>query len=167
MPADGTMLKLWTMKMQINQQRIKQWLKTINSKEPGKSERQKFRDFCEMAYCTFAKLTALSQEDADALEDRYMRVVNTYQDKDAVRLYPGLLETATIAVNEGEDFLGVIASQINALDARQGQFFTPVPVCRLMAKMNLFDASRMIDEHGYITFSDPCAGSGAIILAYA
>ena len=53
----------------------------LSSGDHSKTESEKFRDFCEMAYCALAKLTADSER-GEALEARYMQIVGQYEDKD-------------------------------------------------------------------------------------
>jgi hypothetical protein len=142
------------------------FVKELSRLDSSKTVTEKFRDFCELAYCAYAKLTA-SREQAETLENRYMQIVSTYPDKDTIRAYPVLLAQAYIAVNQGEDFLGHVAAEIGALDARAGQFFTPLHVCQLMAEIGLVGAAPLIRDQGFITLNEPTAGAGAMILAAA
>lgn len=147
---------------------IKPFIKLLNSVEHSKSPQRKFLDFCETAYCAHAKLTAPTEERADALEERYMRIVGTYRDKDVIRnAFPELLKQAVHGVWQGLDYLGVIASEIGVLNAKQGQYFTPIHVSRMMAKITLGDLKPMVERQGFITMSDPCCGAGSMILAAA
>lgn len=142
------------------------FVKELSRLDSSKTVTEKFRDFCELAYCAYAKLTA-SREQAETLENRYMQIVSTYPDKDTIRAYPALIGQAYIAVNQGEDFLGHVAAEIGALDVRAGQFFTPLPVCQLMAEIGLVGAGSLIQDQGFITLNEPTAGAGAMILAAA
>lgn len=142
------------------------FVKELSRLDSSKTVTEKFRDFCELAYCSYAKLTA-SREQAETLENRYMQIVSTYPDKDTIRAYPALLAQAYIAVNERQDFFGKAASEIGALDARAGQFFTPYEVCVLMAEISLADACAQIDKRGFVTLNEPTAGAGAMVLAAA
>jgi type I restriction-modification system DNA methylase subunit len=144
----------------------KAFIKRLHELDRAKSTYEKFRDFCELAYCAYAKLTA-DPDRAESLETRYMQIVGTYQDKDTVRAYPELLAMAWDAVDGGQDFLGSVASILEVLDARNGQFMTPQSVSRMMAEMLLHDAGQIIEEKGYITLNEPAAGSGGMVLAAA
>ena len=126
-----------------------------------------FRDFCELAYCAYAKLTAHSDA-ADQLEERYMNIVESYNNKDDIRAMPSLLAIAYQAVaGGGEDFLGSVAGELELLDARAGQFFTPYPVSRLMAEVILEGADTVIEKNGFFTLQEPAAGTGRMVLAAA
>jgi hypothetical protein len=153
--------------MMTMQQGAKEFAKILRRHEHGKSEREKFRDFVDMAYCAIAKTMASDEERADQLEERYMRVVNTYRDKEAIRIYPQLLALTWQYCSYFDDFLGVVSGELSVLDSYQGQFFTPMGVSRMMARMQLSAAMDIIDERGYITVGEPACGAGGMVLAAA
>src|SRR5579859_6157318 len=95
------------------------FIKRLESLDHTRSIGDKFRDFIELSYCAFAKLTAPTRERAQELEVQYMNIVNRYQDKDAVRAYPELLAIAIdAACSERTDFLGRISSELGVLNPR-------------------------------------------------
>jgi hypothetical protein len=105
---------------------VKEFIKRLTKLDPSRSVYDKFRDLCELAYCSLAKRTAPNPERAEELEARYMSIVNRYQNKDTIRAYPELVGIGWNAVLDGGiDFLGTVAGQLEILDARNGQFFTP------------------------------------------
>ena len=138
----------------------------LSALDRSKTAAEKFRDFCEMSFCALAKLTACPEE-AEKLEDRYMQIVGTYQHKDAVRAYPQLLSLVIDGICAGRDVLGEAAGELGALDSGLGQFLTPYHVSEMMAYMALFDAPAVVQENGFITLSEPCVGSGGMVLATA
>lgn len=144
---------------------IKTFIQKLNRLETSKSPQEKFRDFCELAYCAYAKPLAPIDQQA-ALEARYMQIVATYRDKDAVRAYPELVAMVFQGVQSG-DFLGHIAAAIGALNDAQGQFFTPFEVSRLLAEMTWGEHEARIEEQGYLTLQEPACGAGGMILALA
>src|ERR1700722_5614095 len=143
------------------------FIKRLTALDREKSPYDKFRDFCEMAFCACAKLTAPTPERAQELEDRYMQIVGTYRDKDTVRAYPELLALADTAIQQGCDFLGSVATQMEVLNAQIGQFFTPYDVARMMAMMSLQDAGAIIEQNGFLTLQEPPSGAGGMVLAAA
>lgn len=147
-------------------QAVKTFIKKLSEREFSKTPQAKFLDFLELAYCAYAKKTA-DNDKADALEARYMQIVGTYRDKDAVRAYPELLAMTVMEVNNDCDFLGRVAAEIGALNSHQGQFFTPYEVSRLMAEMMIGEMVPGIVERGYITVDEPTSGSGGMVLAFA
>jgi len=145
---------------------IDEFTKELSNLDRSKSVSEKFRDFCALAFCAYAKLTA-APDRAEALEERYMNIVHTYHDKDTVRAYPRLMAMVWRGVQDGQDFLGQAAAELNALDAKAGQFFTPMPVSRMMAMIGLQGAETAIKEKGFITLNEPASGAGGMILAAA
>ena len=152
----------------MDSKRMDAFIRRLRTVDPHRSPFEKFRDICELAFCAHAKPTAPTPERAQALEDRYMHIVGTYRDKDTIRAYRELLALAFIAVSAGGcDFLGHVASDLEILDARNGQFFTPYEVSRAMAMMTLVDVKPKIEEHGFITICEPACGAGGMVLACA
>jgi hypothetical protein len=144
------------------------FLRALSKIDRSRSDGEKFRDFCEMAYCAIAKKTAPTEADADALEDRYMRVVGRYRDKDDVRKYPELLAMLMMGLQDcSTDYLGTVSSQLEILNPKQGQFFTPMSVSLAMATMLIGDLKPQIEESGYLSFYEGCCGAGAMVLAAA
>ena len=95
-------------------------------------------------------------------------IVGTYRNKDTVRAFPELLAIAYGAIDAGGcDFLGSVASQMEVLNARVGQFFTPYTVSRMIAEMTLQDVAPVIEANGFITISEPASGAGGMVLAAA
>lgn len=144
-----------------------QFIKVLGKIDRSKSMRDKFRDFMELAYCAYAKLTAPTAERADELEERYMRVVGTYRDKDDVREYPKLLEMVGEGVKDDRDYLGEVSGLLETLNPEQGQFFTPMSVSKMLAMVTLGDLKAQVEAQSYISISEPTAGAGGIVLAAA
>lgn len=65
------------------------------------------------------------------------------------------------------DVLGTIFEAIGPSNAGAGQFFTPEHMCRFMAKVTAGDKLSELKTKPYITVSDPCIGSGRMLLAFA
>ena len=148
---------------------IKAWIHKLNGVAPYKSLQHKFRDFCELSYTSYARLTTGDAEIAENLEERYMRVVRSYKHKDDIRKMPGLWADAFKALEWGGiDFLGEVAAEIGVLDARQGQYFTPYNVSVMMARLMIGDLQDLkASGRGYVTMNEPCVGSGSLVLAMA
>ncbi len=56
---------------------------------------------------------------------------------------------------------------LNLGNAKKGQFFTPYNVSKLMAEINIIEIENQLAERDFITLSEPCSGSGGIIIAFA
>lgn len=66
------------------------------------------------------------------------------------------------------DVLGDIFHELELHNEQKGQFFTPLPICQMMAKMTVGNnAQNIIAQNGFITLSEPACGTGAMIIAAA
>ena len=147
---------------------VKDFVRALGEIDRTKRQTEVFADFCEMAYCALAKQASPYADQREALEAQYMQAVGRYRDKNDVRKMPAMMGLAlsTIAAG-GVDFMGQVAAEIGALDAGLGQFFTPYEVSRLMAEMNLGDATAAVAAKGFLTLCEPAAGAGGMMLAAA
>ena len=142
--------------------------KAIDSIDRSKSRREVFGDFCELAYCALAKAASPSEQQREDLERQYMEVVARYRNKDDVRRMPELLGITIEALNAGGmDFLGSVAGELEVLDAKLGQFFTPYEISRCMAEITLSDVAQTIEENGFVTVQEPAVGAGGMVIAVA
>lgn len=152
-------------------QRVKAFIKLLESGGHSRSMREKFSDFLELAFSAVAKRCAQDEARADELEDRYMKTVNRYREEEQNMIrdvYPEMLGIMIMSMMEADgDFLGRVAAELNTLNAEQGQFFTPYEVSKMMALMSFTGFEEMIQRDGYITLLEPAAGSGGMVLAYA
>ncbi|GAC1651498.1 MAG: hypothetical protein NVS4B9_42050 [Ktedonobacteraceae bacterium] len=73
-----------------------------------------------------------------------------------------LVEQATYIY---QDILGAVYMELGQSDRRFGQYFTPWPVARLMAGINLGDLRPLEPGQPPLRFLEPCVGSGVLILA--
>ncbi len=150
-----------------NPARFTGWLRELDG---SKRTWQKFSDFVEMAYYAVAKTMTRDAERRDDIEDSYMRIVRTYDNKDDVRQYPKLFTYAQVAVaHYGMDFLGRVAGELGTLDPKSGQFFTPMDVSRLIAQMTMDTdfLAALIERQGFFTMQEPAAGAGGMVMALA
>jgi len=66
--------------------------------------------------------------------------------------------------NTDQDYLGDIYVELGLSNGNRGQIFTPYYISKLMAKLIY---SPDTGAKGYTTASDPCIGSGTLMIAYA
>jgi type I restriction-modification system DNA methylase subunit len=99
-----------------------------------------------------------------------MEIVKRYQ-PDEVKLFPEMLATLVDELEDDpEDILGKTYHELELHNKWSGQYFTPFPLCRAMAKMIVGDAAdtqNKIAEHGFLSASEPACGSGAMVIALA
>ena len=147
---------------------VRDFVKAINGIDSSKSRNEVFIDFCELAYCALAKVASPSEQQREDLERQYMEVVARYRKKDDVRKMPELLGLTLEAISGGGiDFLGAVAGELGVLDARQGQFFTPYHVSRLMAEISMTNVADIIEKNGFVTVQEPSVGAGGMVIAVA
>lgn len=115
-------------------------------------KRQVFSDFLQMVICSLSM---------GAREDVYLQVVAKYEPKEVHRFPEAMALLVQEMDNEGmglHDVLGTYFEQEISM-GHNGQFFTPVPVCDLMAMMSPPSFGQ--------TIADPACGSGRCLLAAA
>src|SRR5205807_2092029 len=119
------------------------------------SREQIFDDFLTMTVCALSGGT---------MEEEYLRVVKPYCDgpagkRDIDRLAKLFSDVVRIMEETRADVLGDIFE--GAITRGQhGQYFTPNPLCDLMAQLTDHDGEGR-------TVNDPCCGSGRMLLAAA
>jgi len=103
-------------------------------------------------------------------EDEYLRRINSY-DKEYHTLFAEMLGELAFAYEEEcfGDILGDIYSSLELTNKKNGQFFTPYHVCKMMAAMQTSKEHLPVEiqNKGYITVNDPCCGAGAMLIAFA
>ena len=127
-----------------------------------------FSDCMELMALAIANSVDLTAR--DRRETRYLEIVRRY-DRDTIAALPRVLAEVTMALEaEPGDILGQIFTELEIHNSNRGQFFTPYPVCRMMAAATLCDAAdarAIIAEKGYTTAMEPACGAGAMVIALA
>ena len=112
---------------------------------------QVFSDFLTMAVC------ALSM---GRMEELYLETVGRYEKPEAYTLAEAFGALVIEMTGDGSGMVDVLGHffEDNISHGRHGQFFTPQPVCDMMAQMNMpvKPAQRVLD---------PACGSGRMLLA--
>ena len=129
---------------------------------------QVFADFVEMAAIAISNAVDLPAR--AAREKRYMEVVGRYKPDEAAK-FLHMFGMLTMALEiEMADVLGRTFHDLELHNRWSGQFFSPYPICRMIAKMivgNREELEGRIAKRGYLTASEPCCGSGAMVIALA
>lgn len=132
------------------------------------SQWQVFSDFVEMGALALSNAVDLAQR--ETRETRYMEIVGRYR-PDEVQQFPRMMAALTMAL-EGEvtDVLGATFHELELHNKWTGQFFTPYALCKMMARATIGDRAELeerIKERGFLSASEPAAGSGAMVIALA
>lgn len=129
---------------------------------------QVFADFVEMG--AIALSNAADLRTREAREKRYMEVIARYKPDEAVK-FSHMLGMLTMALEEETcDVLGATFHDLELHNKWSGQFFSPYPLCRMMAKMIVGgreEVEARIAARGYLSASEPASGSGAMVIALA
>lgn len=146
----------------------KKLAKLITSLAYRHSQWQVFSDFVEMAAISISNAVDLAHR--ESREARYMEIIKRYTPEELAK-FPQMLAALTIALEEGpDDILGRTFHDLELHNKWAGQYFSPYPLCRMMAKMTIGDAGELetkIAARGFVTASEPAAGSGAMVIALA
>jgi type I restriction-modification system DNA methylase subunit len=121
-----------------------------------------WNDFLELAAISISNATDYKEE----REQQYLKTIKKYK-KEEVDLFPRILAEIAITFEEEgtTDLLGEIFMEMGLGNKWTGQFFTPFNLALVTAELT-FDP-KDIEEKGYIEFNEPCAGGGAMIIAFA
>jgi hypothetical protein len=113
---------------------------------PRRTPHETFRTFVDMAALTIHQspyhLGMVDRDDAfDRIERAYLTAIQPYSRDELQRLVQlyGLAVTAFSAF-PATDLLGRLYVELDLGNPRSGQYFTPPPVARAMAKVMLHDA---------------------------
>ncbi|MGE4043404.1 MAG: N-6 DNA methylase [Acetobacteraceae bacterium] len=141
-------------------------LKLIQQTAHRHSTWQVFSDFCELGALSISN--AVDKPQLDEREKRYMEIIKRYN-REEIDRFPQMLGALVLALEENpSDILGPLFHDLELHNHWKGQYFSPFPICQLMAKMTLGpkgEIEQLLAERGYVTASEPACGSGAMVIA--
>lgn len=144
---------------------IRQFTSKIQSLDRTKSISTVFSDFTTLALCSLAQPFYRSPN----IEQRYKYIISQYN-KEQAEEFSKLLAFLVMALEEKyQDFLGEVFMRLNLGNSSIGQYETPYAVSKFMAEINFseLEMSQKIANNHLITLSEPCCGSGGMIIAFA
>lgn len=126
-----------------------------------------FRDFVELSACALAN--AIDPVGYDRREAQYMQIIRKYNKDEASRFAQAFAALTGAMEDEPGDVLGDVFGELEQGNAARGQFFTPITICQLMARLTLNPehAHELIAQRGYFTVQEPAVGAGAMVIALA
>ncbi len=143
---------------------VKEMAKIFDSYRYKHGVHRVFEDFLEVAAITISNTVDLPNW--QRREDRYMEIIKQY-DRDEADTFAKLIAVLTNAMQyKIDDYLGRVFMELELYDSFKGQFFTPISVASLMAKLTAVDAAELIAERGFIRVNEPAAGGGVTLLAF-
>lgn len=112
-----------------------------------------FSDFLHLCICAFS----LGQ-----MEDEYLKTIKKYSKPEAYRISDALAALVIEMTGDGTGLIDVLGDYFeqNISHGHNGQFFSPQPVCDLMARITY---SPKFGER----IHDPACGSGRLLMAMA
>ena len=127
--------------------------------------RQVFEDFVICCAYSLANAASYNQE----RENEYLRIAKKYE-KEEFNSFAKMFAALQIELGKDDfdDVLGNLYEDLGLSSKHLGQFFTPIHVSDLMAKITFGaeDIKKEIEKDGYTSMSDPCCGSGRMLLSY-
>lgn len=145
---------------------------TLNSLSRSRHPTRTFSDWLEITAATLHQIPYhagdFPKDDAFlAMEATYLEAVRGYDRDELGKMADMMMMTLSAHKLEFGDFLGELAGENEWLNQHSGQFFTPYPVCLMMANINLGQAQNLLADKGMITLADPAVGGGAMLIASA
>lgn len=141
---------------------VKEFISKLSNLDRSKSVSTVFNNFLTLSCCSLAQTVYRS----DILEQKYLNIIKTYT-KEQAEEFSKLLAFLVLGLEQApQDFLGQVFMSLNLGSQANGQYFTPYSVCKFMAEIN-FTEIETIQNNQLITLSEPCCGSGGIIIAFA
>lgn len=142
---------------------IKEFISKLSNLDRSRSVSTVFNDFLTLSCCSLAQTVYRS----DNLEQKYLNIIKTYT-KEQAEEFSKLLAFLVLGLEqEPQDFLGQVFMSLNLGSQANGQYFTPYSVCKFMAEINFTEIEKSFQNNQLITLSEPCCGSGALIIAFA
>jgi hypothetical protein len=103
-------------------------------------------------------------------EARFVEIARKYG-RETMATFSHIMGEVVMALEEGaQDILGATFHALELHDKARGQFYTPYPVCQLMARViagSAQDMQQAISARGFLLAQEPAVGSGAMIVALA
>lgn len=128
-----------------------------------------FDDFLTM---TIASCARNLQTGKSWYEEEYLQTIEKYKDSglwpEFPKAFASLINEMEVRVNafDGNDVLGEFFEE-HISNGRNGQYFTPFPICRFMASISQTDqlGDSDVGEGKRLRILDPTCGSGRMLLA--
>jgi hypothetical protein len=127
-----------------------------------------FGDWCECSAISMSN--AVDLVNFEKREARYIEITRKYG-SETMGTFSKIFGEVVMALEEKpQDILGMTFHALELHNKAKGQFFTPYPICQLMARIiagSAEDMQKAIAERGFMLAQEPAVGSGAMIVALA
>lgn len=127
-----------------------------------------FGDWCECSAISMSN--AVDLVSFQKREARYVEIARKYG-SETMTTFSHIMGEVVMALEEQpQDILGATFHALELHNKARGQFFTPYPICQLMARIiagSAEDMQQAVAKRGFMLAQEPAAGSGAMIVALA
>ncbi|MCW5712819.1 class I SAM-dependent methyltransferase (plasmid) [Shinella yambaruensis] len=127
-----------------------------------------FGDWCECSAISMSN--AVDLVNFQKREARYVEIARKYG-SETMTTFSHIMGEVVMALEEQpQDILGATFHALELHNKARGQFFTPYPICQLMARIiagSAEDMQQAVAKRGFMLAQEPAAGSGAMIVALA
>lgn len=147
----------------LNSNFEKEFISFFNRIAPQYRRSEVFYDFIVLSAIDIYQTIYQNQADT-VLKEHFVKAQKRYTYDEFCQLAQLLAITAKALTEKCYDFLGSVFMSLNLGDNYKGQYFTSSHIADFMAKVTLSDSDTLIKQKGYITLSEPCCGSGAMII---
>ena len=152
----------------MNSPRLKSIVKLFESCRYSHDLYTVFAVWCECAAISMSNAVDLTH--FEKREARYLEIARKYG-RGTMGIFSQIMGEVTMALEERpQDILGATFHALELHNNARGQFFTPYPICQMMARMvagSTEDMQTAIAERGFMIAQEPAVGSGAMIIALA
>lgn len=129
-----------------------------------------FSDFVEIVSISISNSVDLIHR--ELREKRYLEIIQGYKKNERERfceMFSNLIMSMEnqITLDGPQDILGELFHELELHNKYRGQFFSPNQISDAMGFITLSDKEETIKEKGFVTVSEPCIGSGTMILGFA
>ena len=124
-----------------------------------------FEDVVKCCAYSLANQVEMNQD----REKEFMKITKKYNNEEK-KLFAKILAALVLEysrTDEPIDILGDIYEDLGLIKKSAAQFFTPIKICKLMAKFTIDKekCDKKIKDKGYIDILDPACGSGRTLYA--
>jgi len=141
---------------------IKEFSSKLLSLDRSKSVATVFKDFLTLSAYALAQPFYRSPE----IEKKYEYAISEYTKEQAEEFSQLLALLVSALEEEHQDFLGEVFMQLNLPSPGKSQFFTPYRVSKMMSRLTGYNVKKY-NGSDIMTLSEPCCGSGGMIIAFA
>lgn len=143
----------------------KEFLKAFNALCSYRSSWQVWVDFIIASACSLTNTV----DKGKRFEEREKEYAECIERLGGVEKASELFSYVVLALEENpsQDFLGSLYMELNLNNHWKGQFFTPISVCDMMARIALNETIETIEEKGWTAINDPACGAGATLISAA